>query len=325
MTKTIDYYFTPLSPWAYMGHDRFVSMARKAGAHVNVKPVDYGRIFPVSGGLPLAQRPKQRQAYRMTELARWRDFLGLSAMNLKPKHTPVPTEPAELRCAIGAAAGPPPEATPRAIGRLLAVAASSLRHSGEAMRLLSCMGEQLREIAQEFVMTLPVGLHDLSGDRCFPSDEGFGVRGETDSGLGMPRHPLAEPRALPGPWPVLFGHIPFSWRTSPLQQAEALILATRAKDDWWSGIRKWEDAAAVEGFVQSLPPDATHRVILAIQFGHNPGMRSLGGSLTTALRRNNPEFRAPLAGVDGTNDAASPNLEGPDDDELARLLREIGG
>lgn len=94
MTKTIDYYFTPLSPWAYLGHDRFVAMARKAGAHVNVKPVDYGRIFPVSGGLPLAQRPKQRQAYRMTELTRWRDFLGLSAMNLKPKHSPVPTEPA---------------------------------------------------------------------------------------------------------------------------------------------------------------------------------------------------------------------------------------
>jgi hypothetical protein len=238
---------------------------------------------------------------------------------------PVPTEPAELRCAIGAAAGPPPEATPRAIGRLLAVAASSLRHSGEAMRLLSCMGEHVREITQEFVMTLPVGLHDLSGDRCFPSDEGFGVRGETDSGLGMPRHPLAEPRALPGPWPVLFGHIPFSWRTSPSQQAEALILATRGKDDWWNGIRGWEDAAAVEGFVQSLPPDATHRVILSIQFGHNPGMRSLGGSLATALRRNNPEFRAPLAGVAGTNEAAPPKLEEPDDDELDRLLREIGG
>lgn len=191
------------------------------------------------------------------------------------------------------------------------------------MRLLSCMGEHVREIALEFVQTLPVGLHDLSGNRCFPSDEGIGVRGETDSGLGMPRHPLAEPRALPCPWPVLFGHIPVSWRTSPLQQAAALILATRGKDEWWKAIREWDEAAAVQAFVQALPPEATHRVILAIQFGHNPGMRSLAGSLTTALRRHKPEFRAPLAEVTGTNDAASPTLEEPDDDELDRILREI--
>ena len=23
--KTIDYYFTPMSPWAYLGHERFVN------------------------------------------------------------------------------------------------------------------------------------------------------------------------------------------------------------------------------------------------------------------------------------------------------------
>jgi 2-hydroxychromene-2-carboxylate isomerase len=89
--KTIDYYFTPMSPWAYLGHERFAAIAKKHGAHIEVKPVDYGRIFPVSGGLPLAQRPKQRQAYRLFELQRWREFLNVP-LNIKPKHAPVPTE-----------------------------------------------------------------------------------------------------------------------------------------------------------------------------------------------------------------------------------------
>jgi 2-hydroxychromene-2-carboxylate isomerase len=93
MTKTIDYFFSANSPWTYLGHERFVAIARKAGAHVNVKPADFGRVFAASGGLPLAQRPKQRQAYRIMELKRWREFLGIP-LNIEPKFFRVPTEPA---------------------------------------------------------------------------------------------------------------------------------------------------------------------------------------------------------------------------------------
>jgi carboxymethylenebutenolidase len=52
-----------------------------------VKPVDYGRIFPVSGGLPLSKRAQQRQAYRLVELARWRDHLGVP-LTVQPKFFP---------------------------------------------------------------------------------------------------------------------------------------------------------------------------------------------------------------------------------------------
>lgn len=93
MTKTIDYFFSANSPWMYLGHERFVAIARKAGAHVNVKPMDSAKVFAASGGLPLAQRPKQRQAYRLMELKRWRDHLGI-AINLEPKFFRVPTESA---------------------------------------------------------------------------------------------------------------------------------------------------------------------------------------------------------------------------------------
>ena len=88
MSKTIDYYFTPQSPWTYLGHARFAAMAEAAGATVRVLPADYGRVFAASGGLPLGKRAPQRQAYRLMELARFRDFSGLP-MNIQPKFFPV--------------------------------------------------------------------------------------------------------------------------------------------------------------------------------------------------------------------------------------------
>ena len=94
MPLTIDYILAPQSPWTYLGHERFMRIAAEAGATVRVLPVDLGgKVFPVSGGLPLAQRPPQRQAYRLVELARWRDFLGLP-LNVKPRYFPVPGDDA---------------------------------------------------------------------------------------------------------------------------------------------------------------------------------------------------------------------------------------
>lgn len=89
MAKTVDYYFTPISPWTYLGGERLAEIARQRGAEVRVKPVDFGVIFPKTGGLPLAQRPKERQAYRLMELKRWSAHLGLP-LNLHPKHFPAP-------------------------------------------------------------------------------------------------------------------------------------------------------------------------------------------------------------------------------------------
>ncbi len=87
MAKTIDYYFSPMSPWSYLGHARFADIARRHGAAIAVKPVDYGRIFPQSGGLPVSKRAPQRQAYRLVELQRWRDHMGVR-MNIEPKYFP---------------------------------------------------------------------------------------------------------------------------------------------------------------------------------------------------------------------------------------------
>ncbi|HYD94357.1 MAG TPA: 2-hydroxychromene-2-carboxylate isomerase [Noviherbaspirillum sp.] len=92
MTKVCDYYFAPQSPWTYLGHERFVALAKKHGVQVNVKPSDIGKVFSVSGGLPLAKRAPQRQAYRLVELKRWSAHLNMP-LNLQPKYFPVPGDP----------------------------------------------------------------------------------------------------------------------------------------------------------------------------------------------------------------------------------------
>ena len=87
MDKVIDYYFAAVSPFTYLGHERLIAIAREHNATLAVKPVDLGRIFPVSGGLPLAKRAPQRQAYRLVELKRWSDYLKVP-LNVQPKYFP---------------------------------------------------------------------------------------------------------------------------------------------------------------------------------------------------------------------------------------------
>jgi 2-hydroxychromene-2-carboxylate isomerase len=95
LSTSIDYYFSPQSPWTYLGHQRFMRAARAAGAQVRVLPVDFSRVFAVSGGLPLGKRAPQRQAYRLVELKRFSEHLKLPLV-LNPAFFPVGGDPAAL-------------------------------------------------------------------------------------------------------------------------------------------------------------------------------------------------------------------------------------
>jgi len=83
----IDYYLTLVSPWTYLGHARLVEIARHNNASINIKPVNMGAIFSVTGGLPLAKRAPARQAYRFQELKRWRARLNVPLV-LEPAFFP---------------------------------------------------------------------------------------------------------------------------------------------------------------------------------------------------------------------------------------------
>ncbi|WP_426957868.1 2-hydroxychromene-2-carboxylate isomerase [Muricoccus radiodurans] len=84
----VDAYVSLNSPWAHLGAARIEALTARHGATLRLWPVDFGgTIFPASGGLPLPRRSPQRQAYRMQELARWRDHLGIP-INLRPRFSP---------------------------------------------------------------------------------------------------------------------------------------------------------------------------------------------------------------------------------------------
>lgn len=97
----IDYYFTVLSPWAYLAGARMEEIATRHGASVRYKPMDIMSVFERSGGTKPAERHDSRKAYRMQELTRWSGELGME-MNLTPAFWP--TNPAPASYAIIAAA-----------------------------------------------------------------------------------------------------------------------------------------------------------------------------------------------------------------------------
>jgi 2-hydroxychromene-2-carboxylate isomerase len=93
MAKTVDYYFSVASPWAYLGSARFIQMASRYRASVNTLPIELSRIFAASGGTPFADRTLQRQHYRQLELARWSRRFGIP-ITLAPRCYPVDRLPA---------------------------------------------------------------------------------------------------------------------------------------------------------------------------------------------------------------------------------------
>ncbi len=140
MPRTVDYYLAPMSPYAYLGHARFAAIARIAGAAVRVLPVDLGgKVFPASGGLPLAKRAPQRQAYRLLELRRFSEWLGLP-LNPQPRYFPVAgDDAARLIIAVDLAHGT--EAALSLSGALLGAVWAQERDIADAAVLAALLAE----------------------------------------------------------------------------------------------------------------------------------------------------------------------------------------
>jgi len=152
LSKTIDYYFSPQSPWAYLGHARFVALAQASGSTVRVLPADFGKVFAVSGGLPLGKRAPQRQAYRLVELRRFADHLQLP-IHAQPQNFPVQgDDAARLIIAVEMADG----------------ALAALRLTGA---VLSAVWAQQRDIADPAVLAQLLAENDLDAARLDQSRE----------------------------------------------------------------------------------------------------------------------------------------------------------
>ncbi len=141
MSHSVDYYFAPQSPWAYLGHQRFQQILDAAGASVRVMPIDLGgKVFPISGGLPLGQRAPQRQAYRLTELARFSKWLG-APLRLKSTYFPVGgDDAAKLIIAVDMAAGA--KAAMAITGAILSAVWAQQRNIADEKTLAELLKEQ---------------------------------------------------------------------------------------------------------------------------------------------------------------------------------------
>ena len=146
MSHSVDYYFAPQSPWAYLGHQRFQNILKKSGASVRVMPFDLGgKVFPISGGLPLGQRAPQRQAYRLTELERFSKWLG-APLHLKPTFFPVSgDDAAKLIIAVDMAMGA--DAAMNISGAILSAVWSQQRNIADEKTLAELLHEQHLPVA----------------------------------------------------------------------------------------------------------------------------------------------------------------------------------
>jgi 2-hydroxychromene-2-carboxylate isomerase len=87
MRRTVVYFHSLSSPWAYLGGPRFHALIEKHDLDVVLRPTT---IVTENGGIPLRTRPDPRRSYHELELDRWRKRLGMR-LELRPKH--YPTDP----------------------------------------------------------------------------------------------------------------------------------------------------------------------------------------------------------------------------------------
>ncbi|MDX1781488.1 MAG: 2-hydroxychromene-2-carboxylate isomerase [Thalassovita sp.] len=100
----INYYFSMLSPYAYLVGDRLNEIARRHGATVTYKPFDIMAAFPRTGGEPLPERHPSRIEYRAQELPRQARKLGME-LNLKPAFWPTNAAPSSYAIIAAQKAG----------------------------------------------------------------------------------------------------------------------------------------------------------------------------------------------------------------------------
>lgn len=73
----IEYYFSFISLWSYIGSLVFQDIVKRHDVKVEFKPIDLLAIFAAGGGKPVRQRPLPRQAYRLVEMERWKEIRNI--------------------------------------------------------------------------------------------------------------------------------------------------------------------------------------------------------------------------------------------------------
>ncbi len=97
----IDYFFSVLSPYAYLAGDGLERIAQAHGVAVNYKPIDFMAVMARMGG---ANQHPARMAYMAQDIVRLATRQGLP-LNAEPAHWPTNPAPAAYAIIAAQAAG----------------------------------------------------------------------------------------------------------------------------------------------------------------------------------------------------------------------------
>ncbi|MBL8662835.1 MAG: 2-hydroxychromene-2-carboxylate isomerase [Candidatus Odyssella sp.] len=84
--KTIEYFYSTRSVFAYLGAERIVALARRFGRRLIHRPIDLARLMEGIGGTPFDRRTEAQRRYHFgREIERWGEYLGLPVL-VDPVH-----------------------------------------------------------------------------------------------------------------------------------------------------------------------------------------------------------------------------------------------
>jgi 2-hydroxychromene-2-carboxylate isomerase len=169
MTRTITYYFTSSSPWTYIGHEPFLDVVRRHALKVEYRPMSTTEVFARTGGLPLGQRTKQRQRYRLVELQRWRDRRGMT-FNIQPRFFPVDPGFADRSVIALIARDLDPEPYMRRVFEAVWEDERDISDADTLAALLEETGHPAREVLDEARGNAVEALYKLNGESAVTAD-----------------------------------------------------------------------------------------------------------------------------------------------------------
>jgi 2-hydroxychromene-2-carboxylate isomerase len=147
MDETIDYFFTTVSPFVYLGHRELMRIAKRHGKKVAFRPFTLPGVWEHSGSVPLPQRSPIRQRYRLVELQRLAEWRGVP-LKLKPAFFPADPACADLCCVALDMAGKDPADFALAAGSTVWAEDRNIADEAVIADLLAKCGHDARQVIE---------------------------------------------------------------------------------------------------------------------------------------------------------------------------------
>ncbi|WP_319530709.1 2-hydroxychromene-2-carboxylate isomerase [uncultured Cohaesibacter sp.] len=202
----VDYYFSAMSSFAYVGNAAFHAMAKRLSLDVTYRPVKLGEVFARSGGVAVKDRDPARLRNRLLELKRWKLHHGLE-MNVEPKFFPTDPTLADLSIIAVQEAGGDAAALITAIMRKLWVEEQNIAERDVIAACLDACGEDREAVLKAadsdaikaiYAANTERGLEvDIIGSPC--------VVYQGEAFWGQDRFFMAEEAILSGRAPIIIG------------------------------------------------------------------------------------------------------------------------